>query len=83
MGPAPTHALPPGCAGGRPVGDTGLSTMHIKYPGPSRADQGEPMTSYLVTGGTGLIGSNVCRLLVEQGDHGAGPRAARQRVRAS
>ena len=25
------------------------------------------MTSYLVTGGTGLIGSNVCRLLVEQG----------------
>jgi dihydroflavonol-4-reductase len=26
------------------------------------------MTSYLVTGGTGLIGSNVCRLLVEQGD---------------
>lgn len=27
------------------------------------------MTTYLVTGGTGLIGSNVCRLLVEQGDH--------------
>ena len=26
------------------------------------------MTTYLVTGGTGLIGSNVCRLLVEQGD---------------
>src|SRR3954453_14356564 len=27
------------------------------------------MATYLVTGGTGLIGSNVCRLLVEQGDH--------------
>lgn len=26
------------------------------------------MTTYLVTGGTGLIGSNVCRLLLEQGD---------------
>jgi dihydroflavonol-4-reductase len=26
------------------------------------------VTTYLVTGGTGLIGSNVCRLLVEQGD---------------
>lgn len=26
------------------------------------------MTRYLVTGGTGLIGSNVCRLLVEAGD---------------
>jgi dihydroflavonol-4-reductase len=26
------------------------------------------MATYLVTGGTGLIGSNVCRLLLEQGD---------------
>jgi nucleoside-diphosphate-sugar epimerase len=26
------------------------------------------MTMYLVTGGTGLIGSNICRLLVEAGD---------------
>ena len=26
------------------------------------------MATYLVTGGTGLIGSNVCRLLVERGD---------------
>jgi dihydroflavonol-4-reductase len=26
------------------------------------------VTTFLVTGGTGLIGSNVCRLLVEQGD---------------
>lgn len=26
------------------------------------------MTKYLVTGGTGLIGSNVCRLIVEAGD---------------
>ena len=27
------------------------------------------MATYLVTGGTGLIGSNICRLLVEAGDH--------------
>jgi dihydroflavonol-4-reductase len=27
------------------------------------------MATYLVTGGTGLIGSNICRLLVDAGDH--------------
>ena len=26
------------------------------------------MATYLVTGGTGLIGSNICRLLLEAGD---------------
>ena len=27
------------------------------------------MATYLVTGGTGLIGSNICRLLIDAGDH--------------
>jgi uncharacterized protein YbjT (DUF2867 family) len=26
------------------------------------------MATFLVTGGTGLIGSNICRLLIEAGD---------------